>query len=188
MLLTSSIRRFRQQRSGQQGFRHRIRHQYADRYLHYVWLSLVISMVLVLLAWSRPATAQRLNVSGVAQQVYTTLPGLPAENGYVRAETGEVDEDNTLISRLIRYHLYVARRLPTYRLDWKLTLADYLGVNTWMQANLYPGATDLRTNPRDGDIAAISQLNRAERDALVNALTEAFTNQDSSLPGYGIGY
>ena len=130
------------------------------------------------------ASAQRLSVSDIAQQVYASFPQFPLENNYVDSETGEVDVDNTLLSRFIRYHLYVARRQPVYRLDWKISFADYLGVNEWIREEQYPGASDLRTNPRDGDLDAIRQLNRVERDALVEELVAIFSTQSDRLPGY----
>jgi hypothetical protein len=110
----------------------------------------------------------------VWKQVYQKLPNLPLENKYVSRETGKVNPDNTLVDRLIRYHLYVKGRGPNYRLDWKLTLADYLGANELLQENLYPGADALRQNPLEGDRAAIARLNRKQRDALVQTLVSVF--------------
>ena len=110
----------------------------------------------------------------VWKQVYQKLPNLPLENKYVSRETGKVNPDNTLVDRLIRYHLYVKGRGPNYRLDWKLTLADYLGANELLQENVYPGADALRQNPLEGDRAAIARLNRKQRDALVETLVSVF--------------
>lgn len=135
-----------------------------------------------------PAFAQRLSAADVADQIYGQLPDLPLENDYVDHEMGDVDPDNTLLSRFIRYHLYVARRSPNYRLDWKITLADYLGVNDWMRDEEYPGSSDLTLNPKDGDIEAIRSLNRAERDALVQELVSFFEEQGDRIPSYGFGY
>lgn len=135
-----------------------------------------------------PAFAQRLSAADVANQLYARLPDLPLENDYVNDEMGEVDPDNTLLSRFIRYHLYVARRSPNYRLDWKITLADYLGVNDWMRDEEYPGSSDLTLNPKDGDIDAIRSLNRTERDALVEELVSFFEEQGDRIPSYGFGY
>ena len=134
--------------------------------------------------YMKPASAQRLSVSDIAQQVYASFPLLPLENDYIDRETGEVDVDNTLVSRFIRYHLYVARRQPIYRLDWKISLADYLGVNDWIREEQYPGASDLRTNPINMDLDAMRQLNRAERDALVEELVAVFSSQGDRLPTY----
>jgi hypothetical protein len=113
-------------------------------------------------------------VRDVWKQVYERLPDLPEENDYVSADTGEVAADNTLIDRLIRYHLYVQSRPPQFRFDWKLTLADYLGANELMKAEQYPSATSLRDNPMEGDRAAIATLSREERNALVDVLVSIF--------------
>jgi hypothetical protein len=116
-----------------------------------------------------------LRSDDVWRKVYQLVPDLPLENQYVNTETREVSQNNTLVSRLIRYHIYTKGRTPVYRLDWKLTLADYLGVNERIAASVYPGADALKTNPLDGDIAAIQRLTRTQRDALVQALVTVFS-------------
>jgi len=118
--------------------------------------------------------AQTARTRDVGQQVYQQLPALPLENKYVSQETGQVDADNTLVSRLIRYHVYVKGRPTNNRLDWKLTLADYLGANELMQEKVYPGYDTLRQNPIEGDRAAIARLNRQQRNALVETLVSIF--------------
>jgi hypothetical protein len=127
-----------------------------------------------------PASAQstaipRVRTDGVWRQIYQRLPDLPLENQYVNKESGKVDPDNTLVGRLIRYHVYVKGRPPFYRLDWKMTLADYLEINEVMDEAIYPSSDTLRKNPTAGDVAAIKKLNRAQRDALIQALVDAFT-------------
>lgn len=117
----------------------------------------------------------------VWKQVYQQLPDLPLENKYVSRETGKVNPNSTLVDRLIRYHVYVKGRSPNYRLDWKLTLADYLGANEVMPENVYPGADSLRQNPIARDRAAIASLNRKQRDALVQSLISVF-NPNSAAP------
>jgi hypothetical protein len=129
----------------------------------------------------QPAVAQRISPSDVWRQVYQQLPDFPKENRYISKETGKVAENNTLASRLIRYHIYVKERSPIYRLDWKLTLADYLGANEIMYDAPYPGNDILRQNPIDSDRAAISRLNRRQRDALVQTLVNIF-NPNRSNP------
>lgn len=126
-----------------------------------------------------PALAQRVRPEGVWQAVYVRLPDFPKENQYVSKETGKVEPDNTLVGRFIRYHLYVAGRSPSYRFDWKLTLADYLGLglNGAFDETSYPSRGTLRTNPADGDRAAIKRLDRAQREALVQTLVTIFTSQ-----------
>jgi hypothetical protein len=128
-----------------------------------------------------PAVAQRISPSDVWQQVYQQLPDFPKENKYISKDTGKVAEENTLASRLIRYHIYVKERTPIYRLDWKLTLADYLGVNEIMYDATYPGNDTLRENPIEGDRTAISRLNRRQREAVVQVLTNIF-NPNSPTP------
>jgi hypothetical protein len=127
------------------------------------------------------ATAQRVQIDQVWQQVYQEVPGIPLENEYVNKDTGDVSTNNTLINRLIRYHIYVKGRPTAYRLDWKLTLADYLGVNERMDEQTYPSGTSLRINPLDRDVTAVRSLNRAQRDALVNVLVSLF-NPNSQIP------
>jgi hypothetical protein len=130
----------------------------------------------------QPAVAQRVSPGDVWQQVYQKLPDLPKENQYINKETGKVAENNTLASRLIRYHIYVKERAPNYRLDWKLTLADYLDVNEIMYETTYPGNDTLRQNPIDGDRAAIARLNRHQRYDLVQVLANLFNpNSQNTL-------
>lgn len=116
------------------------------------------------------AIAQTVSVNDAWQQVYQQLPELPREDQYVSRQTGKVDPNNTLIRRLISYHVYTKGRPPNFRLDWKLTLADYLGVNEVIEESRYPGSDTLRQNPLAGDRAAIQRLNRQQRDALVQTL------------------
>jgi hypothetical protein len=129
-----------------------------------------------------PASAQTPQPQQIGQQVYQALPDFPLENQYVNKETGKVATSNTLASRLIRYHLYVKGRLPTFRLDWKLTLADYLGANEYIVEGIYPGYDVLQTNPASGDRAAIKRLNRNQRDALINVLVKLFNPNYQDAP------
>jgi len=134
------------------------------------------------LASIQPAVAQRISPGEVWQLVYQQLPDFPKENQYINKETGKVAENNTLATRLIRYHIYVKERAPSYRLDWKLTLADYLDANEIMYENTYPGNDTLRQNPLDGDRAAISRLTRTQRNALVQVLTNIFNPNTPTQP------
>ena len=130
----------------------------------------------------KPAIAQRITPSDVWQKVYQQLPDFPRENKYINKETGKVAENNTLVSRLISYHIYTKSRAPIYRLDWKLTLADYLGANEIMYDSSYPGNDVLRQNPIEGDRAAIARLKRSQRDALVQVLVNIFNpNSQNTL-------
>jgi hypothetical protein len=121
-----------------------------------------------------PIAQRRVRPQEVWPFVYQELPDLPLENDYISQETGEVDAENTLVSRLIRYHLYVKGRPPNYRFDWKLTLADYLGANDFLQSSVYPGHDDLTENPMEGDREAIQSLTRSQRETLINRLVEIF--------------
>ncbi len=112
--------------------------------------------------------------------VYEKLPDLPIENNYISKETGKVDSNNTLVGRLIRYHVFVKGRPPNYRFDWKLSLADYLGATPdYLVESVYPGNDVLRSNPMERDRAAIQSLNRTQRDALVQALVDVFSGDSA---------
>jgi hypothetical protein len=116
--------------------------------------------------------------------VYQYLPDFPLENTYIAKETGKVASENTLVGRLIRYHVYVKGRPPNYRFDWKLTLADYLGVTPdYLVEDVYPGADSLQKNPMERDREVIQSLNRAQRDALVQVLVDIFNgNSPQTIP------
>lgn len=123
---------------------------------------------------SQPARGQLMRSQDTWRQVYEQLPDFPKENQYVRNETGEVNPESTLASRLIRYHLYVKRRLPNYRFDWKLTLADYLGANESINESEYPGSNTLTENPMAGDRAVIEKLTRQQREDLIEVLVSIY--------------
>ncbi|MDJ0517482.1 MAG: hypothetical protein QNJ74_14925 [Trichodesmium sp. MO_231.B1] len=124
---------------------------------------------------------RRVRPTEVWPFVYEKIPDLPLENDYISKETGEVNVDETLVSRLIRYHFYVKGRAPNYRFDWKLTLADYLGANDYLQSSVYPGNDSLTENPMKGDRQAIQNLTRSQRNVLVNRLVDIFGG-DSKPP------
>ncbi|NMG08232.1 hypothetical protein [Brasilonema sp. UFV-L1] len=144
-------------------------------------IGILLASVLIF-TFSQPADAQRVSRSDAWQAVYQQLPDLPRENQYISKETGKVAENNTLVSRMIWYHSYLKGRAPNYRLDWKLTLADYLDANEVMYEATYPGKDSLRKNPFDGDRAAIARLNRRQRDALVQALVNVFSSNSQNTP------
>lgn len=122
-----------------------------------------------------PSQPARRRPEDTWEQVYRRLPNLPRENQYINRELREVRPNNTLVSRMIRYHVYIKARPVNYRLDWKLTLADYLGANELIDDRTYPGADTLDRNPLDGDRAIIQKLNRAQRDELVQVLVDVFS-------------
>ncbi|MDJ0735158.1 MAG: hypothetical protein QNJ47_14010 [Nostocaceae cyanobacterium] len=123
----------------------------------------------------QPVNGQILTNTDAWRQVYQQLPDLPKENQYISKETGKVAENNTLVSRIINYHVYGKGRPVNFRLDWKLTLADYLGANEIMYEFSYPGNDSLKKNPFEGDRAAIKRLTRKQRNALVQALVNTFS-------------
>ena len=147
--------------------------------------SLLIAFTIAII-WSvegaknKQVQAQFIQPKLIAPQVYRLLPDFPLENDYIRTETGEVDSENTLARRLIRYHVYTKGRSPLFRLDWKLTLADYLGAHQLMEPSQYPGQGALNENPLKADIAAIAELNRQERDELVGVLVSIFNPNAAS--------
>lgn len=125
----------------------------------------------------KPTIAQSIRPEYVAQIVYQRLTSIPKENQYIRKETGEVDPTNTLISRLVRYHQDVKKRPTMFRLDWQITLADYLGINEPIKEERYPGQSTLTANPMQTDIKAIRGLNRRQREELVSILVSVYTPQ-----------
>lgn len=166
--------------------------QFTKKFIKRVAIILLASLSCILLTANfpsshslllSPAFAQRFDPDAVWQQVYEQLPDLPLENQYIHRETGKAVPDNTLVGRFIRYHIYVKGRPPIYRLDWKLTLADYLGINEFIDAEIYPSSDTLTINPTADDIAAINGLNREQRDALVQTIVDIFNSTyDNSAP------
>ncbi len=143
---------------------------------------LILSCLAALLCAS-PVFAQaapgQLRVQEAWQQVYKDIPDLPLENQYINRVTGKIDPNNTLVGRLIRYHYFIKGRPVSFRLDWKYTLADFLGINEPMQADAYPGSDNLRKNPFESDRAIIQKLNRRQRNALVQSLVNVFTRRST---------
>ncbi len=128
-----------------------------------------------------PVNAQNLRPEMVAAQVYKSLTEFPLENQHFSQETGKPATDHSLVSRIIRYHQYIKNRPLEYRLDWKLTLADYLGVNETITPSNYPGNATLKNNPLESDRAAISNLDRTQRNQLVDTLVNIYNPQSASV-------
>ncbi|MEL6160118.1 MAG: hypothetical protein AAFQ40_06465 [Cyanobacteria bacterium J06623_5] len=118
-------------------------------------------------------SSRRISPAAVSVQVYQQHPDFPLENQYINEETGSVATENTLVDRFIRYHLYIQRRSTDFRLDWKLTMADYLGAFERMSPERYADY-GLRDNPFADDIAAIESLSAEDRDRWVNAIYETY--------------
>lgn len=117
--------------------------------------------------------SQTLRPEQAAEIIYEKFPDLPQENGYRSTETGEINPKHTLMSRFIRYHKDFKRRSTQYRLDWKVTFADYLGVNQSPRESNYPGST-LQTSPLEQDVEVIRQLSRRQRQQIVDLLVEIY--------------
>lgn len=122
----------------------------------------------------QPVLAQYLRPEFVAEQVYIRLNYFPKENQYINKETGKVESDNTLINRLIRYHQDIKKRPTRFRIDWQLTLADYLGANEDIKEERYPGRSTLKNNPMKADIKTIKSLTRRQRKDLVDVLVSIY--------------
>jgi hypothetical protein len=129
-----------------------------------------------------PAGGYTLLVEAVAQQVYEQFPDLPKANTYLSQSEGTVDGDNTLVSRFIRYHRDIKKRPTRYRFDWKLTFADYLGVNETMTPDRYPGFSTLQESPLESDRQLIQAMNRQQRQDLVNFLAAIYRPQTATSP------
>lgn len=143
--------------------------------------------VVVLLGWGAnafsPSYAQKTaQPQELWQRVYEQLPSLPRENNYISKETGKVAPDSTLVTRLLQYHVYVKGRAPNYRLDWKLTMADYLGANELIGETAYPGNDTLTTNPLESDRKAIAKLSRQQRNDLIQTLVSLFAQNSQPKP------
>jgi len=118
------------------------------------------------------AIAQVVRTAEIAQKIYLAIPEVPLENQYFNQKLNKIDPNNTLINRLLRYHAYVKGRPTGVRLDWKLTIADYLGANDIMDLATYPSQDVLTVNPMDSDRAALNTLSRATRNRLIEALIQ----------------
>ena len=137
------------------------------RYFRFLTLAIVLVFTVIS---ATTATAQVVRTGDIAQKIYVELPEIPLENQYFNRRINKVDSNNTLISRMIRYHAYLKGRPVALRLDWKLTMADYLGANDTMDLATYPGQDILAVNPMDADRAAINTLSRKTRDRLIERL------------------
>jgi hypothetical protein len=146
-----------------------------------------LGIAVAVLLGSGPAYAQLRLIPQAARQVYEALPDLPLENVYTPInpnDGGPTPEEDTLVRRMMIYHLQVAGRSPTDRFDWQLTLADYFDANEPIIAQRYPGADRLTVNPYAQDKAVVQSLNRQQRQALLEALVLAFGGDPNPTPLY----
>lgn len=123
---------------------------------------------------SSVAFAQTIAPEKVSQEVYQQIPDFPSENNYTSVSNGQRSIENTLISRMVRYHQYIKVRPTNYRLDWKLTLADYLRKNEIIDEQRYPGNGTLTQNPLEFDRAIIEKLTMRQREELVDVLVSIY--------------
>ena len=127
-----------------------------------------------------PASAQTIRPDVAAEQLYQRLSFLPLENEYTNQTSGEIDSDNTLMGRFIRYHEYVKSRPLRYRFDWQLTFADYFDINEPIKDNRYPGHKTLAVNPLEQDRSVITKLTREQRNQLIDVLLAIYNPQTTT--------
>ena len=138
-----------------------------------LWVATAIATILLSIAPSTsPAHARIVRTAEIAQKIYAELPEIPLENQYFNQKLKKIDPSNTLINRVLRYHAFTKGRPADIRLDWKLTLADYLGANDIMDPATYPSHDVLSKNPLDDDRAAVNTLTRSMRDRLIDRLIQ----------------
>jgi len=138
-----------------------------------LWVATAIATILLSIAPSTlPANASIVRTAEIAQKIYTELPKIPLENQYFNQKLKKIDPNNTLINRILHYHAFTKGRPADMRLDWKLTLADYLGANDIMDPATYPSHDVLSKNPLDNDRAAVNTLTRSMRDQLIDRLIQ----------------
>jgi hypothetical protein len=150
------------------------------------WLAIATALIIILGTGHRSwrsvdsAIAQRIDPRDIAAQVYQQQSELPLENQYVRKGSGKVVDSSTLVSRLIEYHTLTKGRSPTSRLDWKITFADYLGLNEYLVEDKYPGKAYLKSSPMEGDRTIIQSFNRKQRADLIQALVNLHADPGSA--------
>jgi hypothetical protein len=110
----------------------------------------------------------------IALRFYQRVPNFPRADNY-KVTNPQIKIPSTLVERLALYHTLVKGRSPQRRFDWKLTLADFLGLNDVISAQSYPGREYLDKNPLEDDRVTIRQLNRQQRNQLVQTLVDLYT-------------
>ncbi len=150
----------------------RLAPSWTTRTLWTIGLFVSTAIATILLSIAPPAHARIVRTAEIAQKVYTELPEIPLENQYFNQKLKKIDPNNTLVNRILRYHTFTKSRPADVRLDWKLTLADYLGANDIMDPATYPSHDVLSKNPMDNDRAAVNTLTRSLRDQLIDRLIQ----------------
>lgn len=133
------------------------------------------------LSFNSAVFAQSLSPETVAEKFYQLVPDFPKENDYLDINSGERVEDNTLVTRIVRYHQYIKARPTRFRLDWKLTLADYLNKNEVIIEDRYPGYSTLQKNPFKKDQEVIRNLTMQQRQKLVDVLVGIYSPSSQTL-------
>jgi len=144
------------------------------RSILYSLLACLVVLLLTLTPQSSLTQSSTLHPESSSDKVYQAFPNLPKNNEYKRVENGKINSESTLISRLIRYHQDVKKRPTGYRIDWLLTMSDYLGFNEPIKEGQYPGYSTLQINPMKDDIKIIRSLTRFQRRALLDFLVTLY--------------
>jgi hypothetical protein len=157
------------------------------RQLKFGFLGVLVATVVMLHAgqfWlpTAPAAAQQPYVSpeSIATQFYQRVPNFPKLDQY-KVSDPKVPNSSTLVERFVQYHTSVKGRSPLFRFDWKISLADYLGLNDFIDGRTYPGKSYLAINPMQDDRAALRQLTRPQRELLVQTLMNIFTRDSRAV-------
>ncbi|UFP93437.1 hypothetical protein [Gloeobacter morelensis] len=123
------------------------------------------TILVMILVWGAVGLRAATRFETAAAKVYEQMPNL---------ERGELPgkPESTLVRRLMLYHASIRGRPETSRLDWKLTLSDYLGYNLNIDPATYPEyKAGQDTLARDR--AAVDALSRRERNRLIDVLVFA---------------
>ncbi|MGG6293541.1 hypothetical protein ACQ4M4_03870 [Leptolyngbya sp. AN02str] len=157
-------------------------------WLGFAWLpaqlNLSIGPYTPTLGLSSAALAQSYvrNVDEVTTLVYEQFPELLEAPNEQQATDQNLRA--TFIYRMVRYHILRARS-PIHRLDWKLTLADYLGINETILPEYYDRIGNYTVEDLEQDQAAIAALSRPQREALITTLVTIYnptTSEQLSSP------
>ncbi len=134
----------------------------------------ILLFLLIPLFWGvQPAFALPTPLEA-STALYQAVPDFPKGT---RPEESQADQ--SLIRRLITYHLYIKNRSPYSRFDWKLTLADYLGYNEIVAMESYPGRDALGITIFINDQRLINKLSPGQRETLILNLLKIY--RDSAL-------
>ena len=122
-------------------------------------------------AVAEPASSQRIrDIPDQTAQIYELMPDLP---GY--------DDDTKWLQRVLLYHVRTKGRLTNSRFDWRLTFADFLGVNDPIYADQYPSG-DTELNPLNSDREQFQTLTRQDRNEFLAAILQVYGNNSVTNP------